>query len=164
MLPKIKYTKQRGGYYHLNIPIPASIRREYGGRLAYERTTGSSDPKEAERQVTAQRAAFGVREKAAQRRADQARLKALLDPAEVAAVESLGGPQHLSRAVGGLRTQMAFLIAGQGATEFANDEDLPPDVMRDIQIKAEAAAHQAFQETVIAEIRRLKSKLHQKAQ
>ncbi|MES2666093.1 MAG: site-specific integrase [Pseudomonadota bacterium] len=155
-LPKVKYTKQRGGYYHLNIPIAAPIRREYGGKVAFERSTGSSDPKEAERQVTAQRAVFDIQLRAAQRKVDQARLKTLLDPADAATVETLGGPQNLPKAVDGLREQVAFLIAGYGAMGFPDDEDLPPDAMRDIQIKAEMAAQQAFQDTITSELRRLK--------
>jgi hypothetical protein len=155
-LPKVKYTKQRGGYYHLNIPIPPAIRREYGGRVAFEQTTGSSDPKEAERRVTAQRAAFDIQVRGAQRRADQARLKSLLDPVDAAAVEALGGPSGLSPAIEGLRGQAALLMAGQGAADFPEDEDLPPDAMREIQIKAERAAQKAFADIVMAETRRFK--------
>jgi hypothetical protein len=155
-LPKVPYTKQRGGKYHLNIPIPASIRPEYGGKVAYERTTGSSDPKEAERQVTAQRAHMDTQVKEAQRRANQARLKSLLDPADATAVETVGGPSGLSPTIESLRVQMAFLMAGQGATDFPEDEDLAPDAMREIQIKAEQAAQTAFADTIKAETRRLK--------
>lgn len=154
---KVKYTKQRSGYYHLNIPIPAPIRHEYAGKVAFERSTGTTDPKEAERQVAAQRVTFDIQTRAAQRKADQARLKTLLDPADAATVESLGGAENLPKAVEDLRKQMAFLIAGHGTTGFADDENLPPDVMRDIQIKAEMAASQAFQDTITSEIRRLKS-------
>lgn len=156
-LPKVPYTKQRGGKYHLNIPIPASIRPEYGGKVAYERTTGSSDAREAERQVIAQRAHMDVQIREAQRTADQARLKSLLAPADAATVDSLGGPSQLPVTIEGLRKQAAFLIAGRGATGYPEDEDLPPDAMRDIQIKAEQAASNAFAETIEAEIRRLKN-------
>ena len=55
-LERVPYTKQRGGRYHLNSPIPASIRPEYGGKVAFEKSTGSSDSEEAKRQVTNQRA------------------------------------------------------------------------------------------------------------
>ncbi|GGH63131.1 hypothetical protein GVY41_19000 [Frigidibacter albus] len=156
-LQKVRFTKQRGGYYHLNIPIPPAIRQEYGGKVAFERSTGSRDPSEAERQVRAQRAAFDVQVRNAEHRADDARFKALLFPADAGAVESLGGRQYLPRAVESLRQQAAFLIAGHGATDIADDEELSPDVMREIQLKADLAAHEAFQTTITAEIRRLKS-------
>ena len=157
MPAEANYIKLRGLTYHLNIPIPPSIRAKYSGKAAFECTTGTSDAKEAKRQARAQKAIFDSEVREATRRADQARLRKLLDPADAATVESLGGAENLPKAVEDLRKQMAFLIAGQGATGFLDDEDLPPDAMRDIQIKAEMAARQAFQDTITSEIRRLKS-------
>ena len=156
MPAKVKYIKLRGTTYHLNIPIPPAIQAKYGGKVAFERTTGTSDLKEAEKQARAQKAIFDSAVREATRRADQARLRKLLDPADVATVESLGGAENLPKAVEDLRKQMAFLIAGHGATGFPDDEDLPADAMRDIQIKAEIAARQAFQDTITSEIRRMK--------
>jgi hypothetical protein len=156
-LPKVRFTKQRGGYHHLNIPIPPTIRQLYGGTVAYERSTGSSDSREAERQVRAQRATFDIQIRAAQQKADQARLKSLLDPADTATVQNLGGAQNLPKAVDDLRTQAAFLIAGMGAGETSDDEDLPPDARREIAQKAELAGQQAYLATLTAEIRRLKA-------
>jgi hypothetical protein len=80
-----------------------------------------------------------------------------LAPADAATVESIGGPSQLPVTIEELRKQAAFLIAGRGATGYPEDEDLPPDAMRDIQIKAEQAASNAFAETIEAEIRRLKN-------
>jgi hypothetical protein len=154
---KVRFTKQRGGYHHLNIPIPPTIRQLYGGTVAYERSTGSSDSREAERQVRAQRATFDIQIRAAQQKADQARLKSLLDPADTATVQNLGGAQNLPKAVDDLRTQAAFLIAGMGAGETSDDEDLPPDARREIAQKAELAGQQAYLATLTAEIRRLKA-------
>jgi integrase len=184
MADKVKYTKLRGSTYHLNIPIPPSIRAEYGGKVAFERSTGSSDPKEAERQVTDQRAEFNRQVREAQRRADQARLKSMLDPADAATIAALGGPGGLVKAIEGLRQQAAFLIAGSGVTEptieiettlwagkgsdgawhnsevpfkvSTGGEDLPPDAMRDLQARAEANAQRAFMDSTTADLRHFK--------
>ena len=123
--PKVRYTKIRNGYYHLNIPIPVSIRQNYGGKVAFEKATRSTDPREAERQVVSQRAKFDVEVQSAKRKVDQARLKELLDPADAAAVEALGGPHNISKAIEELREQIAFLYAGLDAGDAIEDENLP---------------------------------------
>jgi integrase len=184
MPTKVKYTKLRGVTYHLNIPIPPAIQAKYDGKVAFERSTGTTDANEAEKQVRVQKAIFDTEVREAARRADQARLRKLLDPADAAAVDSLGGVAGLVEAVEGLRKQAAFLMAGEGVTSSAMEvdevrwdaknaagkwsaafvpfkvdtggEDLPPDAMREIQTRAEVAAHRAFSDTVTAEIRRLK--------
>jgi len=166
---KVAGTKLRGTTYHLNIPIPAPIRHLYGGKVAFEKSTGSSDPKEAERQVREQRTAFDRQVKDSQRKADQARLKLLLDPADASTVDSLGGAQNLPKAIADLRKWMAFRVLDHAKSkpgpmdrdpedeeEEGEGEDLPPGVMGEIEIKARLAAYQAFQDTVTAEIRRLK--------
>jgi integrase len=169
-LPKVAYTKQRGKTYHLNIPIPAPIRPLYGGKATFEGTTKSSDPKEAERQVNAHRVTFDIQVKEAQRTADQARLRRLLDPADAAVVDTLGGAEKVSAMIDSLREQAAFAAGTENLTQqmsfsadgtsevrtFAPDEELEPDVMREIQIKAEAASNLAFQATITAELRNLK--------
>lgn len=167
---KVSGTKLRGTTYHLNIPIPAPIRHLYGGKAAFEKSTGSSDPKEAARQVMAQRTEFNTQVKDAQRKADQARLKKLLDPADAAAVEALGGAQNLPKTIADLRKWMAFRVLDHAKSRTGpmdrNPEDeedgeqeeeiLPPGVTGEIEIKARLAAYQAFQDTITAEIRKLK--------
>jgi integrase len=186
-LDKVPYTKRRSGKYHLNIPIHPAIRSQYGGKTAFERTTGSSDPEEAKRQVRAQRFHMDEQIKEAQRLADQAKLKGLLDPTDAATVDAMGGSSQLPKIIEELRHQMAFLVAGQGASDTIPDYDidtnrysikdpktglgwnagpqqvniegeyLQPDAMLEIQKRADEAANRAFMETVTAEIRRYKA-------
>ncbi len=122
----------------------------------FEGTTKSSDPKEAERQVNAHRVTFDIQVKEAQRKADQARLKRLLDPADAAVVDTLGGPDKIAPMIEGLREQAAFAAGTENATDLPPDADVEPDVMQDIHAKAEHAAQQAFQATMTAELRNLK--------
>jgi len=141
-------------------------------------TTGTSDPREAARQVTALRAQFDREVKEAQRRADQARLKKLLDPADAALVDALGGPAQVVEAIEDMRRQMAFLIAalpalaGHGG-EFDHDRagrrirlpagagdvptDTPDGVAQSVHDRAEEAALRAYMDVVTSEIRNLKS-------
>lgn len=185
-LPKIEYTKQRGGRYHLNIPIPAEIRQLYNSKAAFERTTGTSDPAEAKRQVTDQRAIMERQRREAQTKADKARLKSLLDPADAEIVNALGGADQLPTLIAELRKTSAFLEAGRGATEPAtfdvdmvrsnvvglsgkpikgpipqavhiDAEGIAPDVLQDIARGAEEAAHRAYTDHVNAHIRKHKA-------
>ena len=81
-------------------------------------------------------------------------MKNLLDPADAAAVDSMGGANELPKMIDILRQQMAFLMAGQGASD---DEDLSHDVMLQIQTKAEETANRAFMDSITAETRRFKT-------
>lgn len=153
-LPKVPNTKQRGGRYHLNIPIPKAIRHLYNDKAAFERSTGSSDRAEAERQVTDQRAIMNRQVKEVEARRQREKLKELLDPSEAEVVESLGGAAQVTTLIEELRRNFAFLEAGRDAHI---DEELGPDVMRDIKRGAEEVAHRAYTDYVTAQIRRLKA-------
>ena len=50
-LPKVPGTKVRGTTYHLNIPIPADFRADYGGKRVLEGTLRTSDPSTARIEV-----------------------------------------------------------------------------------------------------------------
>lgn len=121
-LPTVEYTKQRSRRYHLNIPIHASIRHLYSDKAAFERSTGTSDPEEAKRQVTDQRAIMERQKQDAQAKADKARLKKLLDPDDAATVDALGGAEQLPALINQLRKTSAFLEAGRGAHEPATSD------------------------------------------
>lgn len=176
-LPPIPGATIRGTTYHFNVPIPAAIREAHGGVMVKRGTMGTSDPREAERQVTSMRAYFDREVKDAQRRADQARLKKLLDPSDAGLVDALGGPSQVVAGVEGLRYQMAYLTAALPASagyspEFDYDRsgkrirlpagadeapaNTPDTVLQAIHDRAEEAAHRAYMHVVTAEIRKLK--------
>jgi len=49
---KIEGTKQRDGFYHLNLRVPGEAVSALGGKTHLRRSLRTADPSEAQRQVT----------------------------------------------------------------------------------------------------------------
>jgi hypothetical protein len=112
-LPKVPGTKIRGTTYHLNLAVPVELQAKYGGEQILRRTLRTGDPREAERQVRAQRAEFDAAILKRRMRAERDRLIAALDPDDRALLAELGGPEGLLSELKNLRSQVAFELASQ---------------------------------------------------
>ena len=120
-MTKVTGTKQRNGTYHFNIPIPAKIQHLYPAKTSgkvksvFDGTMKTSDPKDAERQVRAQKTIMDRQVADAKRKADQDRIAATLDPTDARLLAELGGIEGLLQAIKEQRSIAAITMAGIGA-------------------------------------------------
>lgn len=131
-IPTVPGATIRGTTYHFDLPIPVMIRVLRGGRKVRRGTMATSDPKDATRQITADRALFDRQIEEAQRKTTQARLKKFLDPADAAIVEALGDSGSIPPTIADLRKQAVFLLAGRSADAYDDAQDFPEGIQRDL--------------------------------
>lgn len=120
-LPAISGAILRGKRYRFNLPIPKTIRVLYNNDNVFRGTMGTSDPAEANRQVTDQKAIFNRQIRNAQRDANQARVKILLKPSDRSTVTALGGAEIVPHAFDHLRGNVAFLEAQARSMYYGAD-------------------------------------------
>lgn len=137
----VEYTKLRGTTFHYNIPIPSEIRHHYPAKTpgkvksVFDGTMKTSDPKEAERLVRAERVHMDRHVKAAKRQQEQDRIAATLDPADARLLAELGGVEGLLQAIKEQRAVAAFTLAGIGS-EYPDPDQIEVEDGRTPAIKA----------------------------
>lgn len=137
-LQTVKHTKVRGTTYHYNIPIPSQIQYLYPSKTVgkvkkiFDGTMKTSDPKEAERLIRAQKVVMDRQLQEVTRKADQDRIAKMFAPEDAKLLTEIGGVDGLLDTVKEYRIKAAFALAGQpdlDAPEIEGGYDTPPKVI-----------------------------------
>ncbi len=109
---RIEGTKQRDGFYHLNLRIPAEAVSAFGGKSHLRRSLRTADPAEALRQVTLEKARIIEAVQRARQRDTLSDAVEALPPDQRQLYDEAGGLEGLLRQYAAHDKARAFMTAG----------------------------------------------------